>query len=972
MINKVTQSFKFCTTTFLLAALLVSFLPSKSYAEFDGGLGRERTCNADGRPEGLDWNPTDGGKDVQFVLDNPVCISVIAFAYATTKISLAAMNNVCKSGSSVPRILPSPTKDVFDITKATVKAAVNKNGACGVAIGVASAQLGITLGILSTIYGIATIVNDETKICGGEWVSPNPKQYINNLGSYKSVVEAAVNGYIKAKQTNLLSLNNKTYREGYYGGVEVVDSPASGSACPDVTQNKGFDGNYPSQVYYMKGLETANYRCNRFSILPGQKDPRDGKTLYVGDPRLAEYKAAYDCCKYRAREFVCIDYSGSRKFCHVGENCDIDGITFTAKSRDNGSLACAQTYSLCPYNFFVGGGAEFCNYYQDGIYNSSTGLYTLISVSDVASQKCGTKSEIRNEDCSYNTKAGRCKNYCQYLTHCTKTDLSNYIYASSITSPYFSYACLNFTGDSQNQVSYGTGFIAGSARHFSAPIAQCVKETIENVFYNRAGHTQCIAKGDTPTSAETCAHGGIYKIGDQVQENSFFKTIQDQMLFFVKLILTFAIIIYGGKTLIGGGGIKKSEILIFLLKIGLVMYFATGSAWKDSFFDGIYGASTTFAQIVFKIQTDPNPNKRDGCQFGDISVKNDDGTVDLISTSTYPAGKEYLAIFDTIDCKMARYLGFGPEVSTANIAKLILAGYITGTIGIYFSMALLFFGLMMIAIAIRMLHIFLSSALAIIIMVYVSPLVIPLVLFKKTEGIFKGWVKQIISFSLQPMILFAYIAILVSIMDQTLIGSATFYGITPFRTISCADYCKNTATESIVTNSPNCDRVNEILVQPKVDSIACMVSNNYFSDWPGLDIIGISLPFIIDFFVSHPREKILTLAKAFLVMYFLWKFMDEIPEITSELLGGSSLPTSKSDPTKMFKNITSVLKGVQKRAMRGGVKGVKGVARGGAALARGVGESASKGKSVGKDEGGSTPSGSSHEDSGSSGSSKTE
>lgn len=933
---------------FLFFTLFVILVTSQnSYAASDYGVGRLRTCSlSDGRiNDGLDFNPTFGGKDVEFVLSNPVCISVIAFAYTTTKLAIANMNAVCGVGSSTPRVIPSPILDSIDIARATVRAATTRDLNCARAVVQSTTQLSYTLAILGGIYLTAKQVYDRASICGANWVAPNNVEYMNNRDDYKATVESTIRTYISSNQSSNLAMTNQIYREWYYGGVEVEDNVGSGDdECPDVTQSP-VDGNYPPQKYYLKGLETGNFNCRKYDVRPGQKDPRDGTTvIQVDTPRFYEYQNAYNCCKKRAREYVCIDYGGEKKFCKVGTRCSIEGIHFAARSMDNGRLACVESYSLCPYNFALGGGSEICDYYKDGVKDSN-GVFRVITLDDIQNGRCAQKSEIRNADCTYNSKAGKCRNYCQYMTHCTKTDLSDYRYISSITSPYFSTACIDFVGDSQNQVSYGTGFIAGSARHFSAPIAQCVKETLENVFYNRAGHTQCYTQTD-----RNCDHNGnlAYRKGDTVSSISFFAKMQSHLQAFVKMVLTLGIVFYGTQLLFTGkDGVTKKELLPFIVKLGLILYFATGNAWQTMFFDGVYGASSVFSQMVFKIQTSENPNKRDGCQFGNITLE----TGEVISSGrNYPHGKEYLAIWDSLDCKIARYLGFGPEVSTANIAKLILAGFITGPIGIYFCIALLFFGLILIAVTLKALYIFLSSAISIILMVFISPLVIPLALFPKTNGIFKGWVSQLISFSLQPIILFAYIAIFIAIMDKTLIGSATFYGEGPMKLISCSQYCQD-AYGNLVTNSPACDRIGEKIIRPKVDSIACMISNDSFGKWPGLEIIGISLPFLIDFFADHTREKILTITKAALIMYFLHEFMGQIPNITSYLIGGSALPSSKTSAKGMFGSVTGLLKGIQQRANRGMKKwGGKG-ARGGINAMKDIASGGNKGKATQSKEG---------------------
>ncbi len=925
----------------------VVFFALESYAAIDYGTGRIRKCDPmTGEVEGLQYNPFYGGDDVEFIMSNPVCIAVASYAYGSTKIAIAAMNYACGNPNGI-RVVPSPFLDAIDITKAAINASDPK---CATGIAGATTSLQLTASAFAILWGVSKEVFNNARICGSNWKGPNPTQYMNNADQYKNEVEKTVDGYIERQEKDKLKLSNKSYREWYYGGVEFEDN-SDDETCLDVTQPK-VDGQYPAQKYYMRGFETGNFDCKKYYITLNNdpssltRDPQD-ITKALTEDRLKDYKKAYECCKKRAREYACIEYGNDHKFCRVGSRCKITSthpVHFSVKSEDNGRMACVETYSLCPYNFTLGGGASKCIYYKDGVeISAGSENYEMIKLQDIKNGNCGGKSEIRNADCTYNNKAGRCKNYCQFMAHCTKTDLSNYQYISGLSSPYFSNACVNFTGDSRNRISYGTGFIAGSSRHFSAPLAQCVKETLENVFYNRAGHTKCVSEIDSINSQGQCSKGEAYKQGQQVSSRSFFAKMQDLMQATVKMVLTLSIVFYGTKLLfIGKDGVQKKDLLMYILKIGLVLYFATGDAWQTMFFDGIYSSSTFFSNLVFKIETSEDLNKRDGCQFGNLTLS--DGS-QVLTSEPYPSGKEYLAIWDSLDCKIARYMGFGPEVSTANIAKLMIAGFFTGAPGIYFAIALLIFGLALIAATLIALHIFLSSVISVIILVYVSPLVIPCALFAKTNNIFKGWLTQLISFCFQPMILFAYIAIFITVMDKTLIGSAKFYGEPPARIISCKQFCQN-SIGNVVTDSPNCDRPGEKIIRPKVDSVACMITNDSFGTWPGFELLGIGIPFLLDFMTDHAREKILTILKAALVMYFLMEFMEQIPAIATALLGGAALPGAKVSPGNMFKSTVGFLSGVQQRANRAGFKYAPKLAKGTSESAKKIGQSFNLGKQV--------------------------
>lgn len=923
---------------------------SRAATDYSAGVGRIRSCivgdvTIEGSDnvtiEGLDFNPTSGGKDVEFVMSNPVCTTVVATSYAAVKGAVFVMDEACGINSQI-RITPSPLMDAADLLQGIYKCASSRNLSCCGAVTAAAASLGPAMAALGVIYGIAVGAYSQTKICGADWMYPNADTYDFSTPGYKQTVQNKVNGFIRNKLTACLSLDdnsncnpgdgtngNKTYREWYYGGVETEDNPADGTrSCYDVTKPKP----YPKQKYYLKGTDSGNYNCKKYFYAPGSSLPNSGATA-------EEMNEAYSCCITRSQQYICIDYNYStnpdtsvQKFCASGSNCILsdDGmdITFSTQSLDSGRMICAQTYSLCPYNFSVGGGTEYCDYYRDGYWNSDQGQWIMITAEQLQSGNCSANggdtcttncgSEIRKSDCTYNNKAGKCKNYCQYLTHCTKTSDIPYISTSEL-GPYFSDACINFEGDSQNNTSF-TG-----QKHFSAPIAQCIKETLENVFYNRAGHSECADSNEYPQPGGICSSGlyetnvnFVYKKGNMVKDTSFFTIIQDNIQLAVKMVLTLSIMFLGMNVLLSKANLSdRKTLIIYVLKIGLVLYFATGDAWQSVFFNGIYNGSAEFAKIVFKMSTPEDESLRDGCQFGQLSLP--DGS-QISSGLTYPDGKEYLAMWDTLDCKIMRYLGFGPEASAANITMLVLAGYFTGSIGVYFALSTMIFGLMLISATIRALHIFLASYLSIIIFVFVSPIIIPLVLFTRTKSIFDNWLKELISFCLQPMILFAYIAIFITIMDQTLIGSASFSGQAPVKTLNCQPRCVVEATgETVPYNgdqAPACDQQGQVVIDPLDDSVACLLNFNGFGKFPGLEIIGISIPIIVNLFSTNVKVRILTILKGALVMYLLYKFMDEIPGITSALIGGTKLPTNSMDAFSAFNTMAGVTRAIQKRLGR--------------------------------------------------------
>ena len=81
-------------------------------------------------------------------------------------------------------------------------------------------------------------------------------------------------------------------------------------------------------------------------------------------------------------------------------------------------------------------------------------------------------------------------------------------------------------------------------------------------------------------------------------------------------------------------------------------------------------------------------------------------------------------------------------------------------------------------------------------MVIISPLFIPMLLFKKTEDMFYSWFKITLSFALQPAIVSTFIAMIMTIYDKALYGDCIFtktannpasFAISNANTSTCSD-----------------------------------------------------------------------------------------------------------------------------------------------------------------------------------------
>lgn len=703
-------------------------------------------------------------------------------------------------------------------------------GTCCGGAAIVSGAIAASLIAVAIIYGEANNVYKNAQVCGSEWQvwaefdgsgKELAEDKLTDTGTWKrgsygtTIGSVGNNSYSKCinslfapqlgTQGNVCALpgdnynetsnKNKYYREFIYGGMEFEDigdgACSNPSSWSDSTKINILGYASGPQRYYMRGPDAqSNYACTRFLL--GGRSP--------------EATEAYNCCIRRSQTTICVQspsldlvQSGTvgglaHGFCTVGQKCKINGYEFEATNQvtsSGRSYTCAQTFSVCPYNHMLGGGTE------------------LAKLKDNASQN-GTEKE----------------NYCQYLKHCVMAPPRPQVNAIGNPGSFISQACYNMVGDSQNVYFNNITFYnpnvgalgpaidllpVESIRGFSAPLAQCFKESMENVLF-----------GNT---AATVTGTGMYN------GTPFFVTLQNNLRTVIKLAMSFAVMGFGFSVLVGGAAIDKKKVLNFIIKLSLVMFFALGNAWQMGFVNGIIGGSTFLESLVTRIKVNPAAEKQDGCQFPKFNYT-DPNFNTRYNSPKYPPGKEYLEVWDTLDCKLARAIGYGPEVSVPSIIGLMLAGLFTGPIGIAYFVASLVFAFYMLAIIVRALHIFLMSITAVILLIYVSPLTITLSLFERTKGIFDGWWKQVLGLALQPMILFAYLGILVTVFDNQLIGSARFIGDgkAVAKRVDCSPYIENGVTKD-----------------PGQDSVYCLFASTKIKNMDNamtapLAVIGIAIP----------------------------------------------------------------------------------------------------------------------------------
>ena len=834
------------------------------------------------------------GSDFSFDMSNPYCSTYFTAYWFAFRVAIATATLAC---GGTPSIFPNPLKDIVAQTKNIASCAKTKSTTCCMAntpvLG-AAATAAIQASIL---YGISNEAMKRVRVCGYNWSHPT---YVDDKMKYESIDkkkkdEISYKEYLVKPQQSLQKyeedeLTNSGRR---FKIDDVISQPGiiydinkhyikeniDNEDCSDDTLTQ-------MQPFYLRGLDSGNFNCGQ----------------YDGDEKKRR------CCESLATNYICLEdikTGGSKEnmtnrdfvFCKKGTTCRFNltsdpssGIVeFIVKEREEGRVLCAESHSLCPYNFSVAGGTTYPvkqsntpdiekanKRIKDAFLNPEADNDNQGEIIDnTLSEDLPCKgSETQNEDtCQANPNAYQLKNQCQYYSHCTIASDTPYTIKDRKINRYFSYACLDFKGlggdKSQSQK------ILGNEIYLGAPIAQCFYETFGNIFNNKNGHTLC-RSGET-TDGTRCINSGIssntiYEKGLSGGKN-IFKTIQDNLRFTIRVALTLAVLFFGIKILISPGDVigmsKRKEMILLVFKIGIVGYFALGNAWQTAFFDAIYNS---FPELIAKF-------------FTYTAADGDMCKLDGLTKIDY---KSYLKIFALLDCKLKYYLAFTPGTSAANVLGLIFSTLFTGSYGFLIAISLFFFVIMMIIVIMRALYLFITSALAIVIYIFISPIIFPTLLFKQTENIFNKWLMQLVSFALQPIILFVYIAIFIQASDLLILGKNPKFTDEGAK-IDCA--------YNYVADQ---ERAKE-----DAKRFACLLQFNQFSRSSAFSIISVGVPsatmLFSDLLSGGKMGLIFIVLRGVVGIYLLLKMFDLIPGIIDYIFG-SSLDKQGQDALNTFKS----------------------------------------------------------------------
>ncbi|MDR0571516.1 MAG: type IV secretion system protein, partial [Rickettsiales bacterium] len=484
---------------------------------------------------------------------------------------------------------------------------------------------------------------------------------------------------------------------------------------------------------------------------------------------------------------------------------------------------CIESYNMCPYNFALKGGTEvYGNEFVD--YSKSIKVKSDLSGEDTDNAvvieknkknncmyyeadsegegrgvkycpgRCFEQSTSQEKEGEFLNCYGRPSNFCQVDRHCVSfVPLLEDEY--NRRNPYLDKACMNFVGSTHNFYGYmpRPGYRHSrdvGGRNIIAPFVECFVETFKNMLLNEAGHTECGTPSEIPGNdvrEEACPESGVFFLrGDELNSNIFpypFIKMKDKLERTVKALAAISIVLYGLKLVITTREQGKldakalNEMMMKIFTLVFVLYISMSNNWIRPIFKMVLGSynliSNMAMQIVYGIP-DPNVSPYDSPEFpGCYFFKSEQ------IRNNYDAygDKVYVALFDTLDCKIAFYMGiFGENVLEPPIVALVIASIFSFGLVIILVFPFIVLFIALILMCIKVAFAFIMSSMRCVVLLFATPIVAPMLLFDKTKAIFKKWAGTIFGLLFSCTFLLMGTGVFFMIFDKYYAGDVKFIG----------------------------------------------------------------------------------------------------------------------------------------------------------------------------------------------------
>lgn len=217
---------------------------------------------------------------------------------------------------------------------------------------------------------------------------------------------------------------------------------------------------------------------------------------------------------------------------------------------------------------------------------------------------------------------------------------------------------------------------------------------------------------------------------------NFIVPFSNYLSYTIGAVIALGVLFWGASMVMGKVSAPAKDALVLGLKIGAIMLFTTQFVF-------VFGLMLDSMEYMLWAMTYFIP-------------------IGSVNQFCYVRSDPVYLVWQSIDCALESLVGglLAPWTIMGGITGFLIAALFSQSVGIFVAVLGVLMIVQFIMAILRAMYIFIGAYIGVSILAAVSPIFIPLILFKATKAYFEKWLKLILGFMLQPVFLFVYLAML--------------------------------------------------------------------------------------------------------------------------------------------------------------------------------------------------------------------
>jgi type IV secretory pathway VirB6-like protein len=216
----------------------------------------------------------------------------------------------------------------------------------------------------------------------------------------------------------------------------------------------------------------------------------------------------------------------------------------------------------------------------------------------------------------------------------------------------------------------------------------------------------------------------------------------------VRAAMAMSIIFFAFTYMLGLSNITQQELFILVVKMSIVITLIGPTSW-EFFYKYLFSFFLEGTDDLIRIMSSQFATVLDGAQMTGPSVSGTAGQTTDLAVST---GNQQADTFAFLNQTLERFFTKETNIKILGLMSGFPIGFIMAIL-IYVAMGFFIFAIM------KALLLYLIAIIMTALLLFIAPIFIIFIMFEKTKGMFDKWIKQLMSFALQPILLFTVLAI---------------------------------------------------------------------------------------------------------------------------------------------------------------------------------------------------------------------